>query len=159
MRNSKGQFVKGTESWLKGTKGLVSNPLKGLLMPEDWKIKLRKPKSSVVPFTEERRKKISDAQKKRIGPLNNHWKGGKSVKRSKVRRERLAINGGCHTNGEWELLKDQYNFTCPSCQTYGIALTKDHIIPVSKGGSDNISNIQPLCMKCNVHKHTKVIKY
>ena len=74
-------------------------------------------------------------------------------------RKRNAI--GNHNFGEWELLKKQYNFICPACsrQEPQIKLTEDHIVPLSKGGSDNIENIQPLCISCNVRKHTKIIKY
>jgi hypothetical protein len=78
-------------------------------------------------------------------------------KRNRIKR----ANGGSHTFSDWELLKKQYNHTCPCCRKSEpeIKLTEDHIIPVSKGGSDNIENIQPLCKKCNFKKHIKIIKY
>jgi len=72
---------------------------------------------------------------------------------------------GTHTYGEWELLKKQYGYTCPRCELSepfdqrSKWLTEDHIIPLSKGGSDLIENIQPLCLSCNIKKHTLIIKY
>ena len=75
--------------------------------------------------------------------------------------KRLRQEGAYHTFGEWELLKKQYNYTCPSCKQTEpkIMLTEDHIIPLSKGGSDVIENIQPLCRSCNSKKSAKTIKF
>ena len=58
---------------------------------------------------------------------------------------------GSHTLKEWEELKKNYNYRCVYCGKKK-KLTKDHIIPLSKGGSDYIRNIQPLCKSCNSKK-------
>ena len=33
-----------------------------------------------------------------------------------------------------------------------LLMTKDHIVPRSKGGKDTIENLQPMCVRCNVKK-------
>ena len=38
----------------------------------------------------------------------------------------------------------------------GTLITKDHIIPVSKGGKDHISNFQTMCEPCNAAKGNKL---
>ncbi len=95
------------------------------------------------------------------GVKHPHWKGGKenSLNLHHKYMAKKAGNGGFHTLGEWETLKAQYNWTCPSCrkQEPNIKLTRDHIIPISKGGSNNIENIQPLCRGCNSRKKDKLI--
>lgn len=70
-------------------------------------------------------------------------------------------NGGSHTDAEWEAVKAQYNHTCLCCgrSEPEIKLTRDHVLPITKGGTDNIDNIQPLCLSCNCSKNDKSTDY
>lgn len=68
---------------------------------------------------------------------------------------------GTHTQEEWDNLKRKYNFTCLSCYKTEpiIKLTRDHIIPLTKNGTDKINNLQPLCLRCNISKFTRIIDF
>ena len=84
-----------------------------------------------------------------------------------AKRRRVVLSGarGSHTSEQWEKLKLKFCHCCAICgkqepfmdQDY-LNLTEDHIKPISKGGSDYIRNIQPLCKRCNTTKHNKIIK-
>ena len=84
-------------------------------------------------------------------------------------RRRMKDNGGSHTNAEWLALLARTPI-CAGCRRswsdiplranrrYKNPWTKDHVIPVLHGGSDNISNIQPLCYQCNFAKAARIGK-
>lgn len=40
-----------------------------------------------------------------------------------------------------------------------VLMTKDHIVPHSKGGIDDISNYQTMCVRCNQKKGNDIEKY
>lgn len=47
------------------------------------------------------------------------------------------------------------NYTCCECgakKSDGVTLHVDHKIPVSKGGTDELDNLQTLCSDCNLNK-------
>ncbi|OJK06527.1 hypothetical protein BRY75_14200 [Acinetobacter baumannii] len=47
------------------------------------------------------------------------------------------------------------NFTCLYCESTS-DLTIDHIVPVSRGGGDEVENLQTLCRVCNARKGTNL---
>ena len=81
----------------------------------------------------------------------------------KHRRARALKAEGSFTKQEWEDLKKKYNYSCAICglsepfNQYRKWLTLDHIQPLSKGGTNYIMNIQPLCFVCNSVKKDKGI--
>ncbi len=85
----------------------------------------------------------------------------KSVAATNRHRALKLAAEGSHTEEEWNELKAFYNFKCLRCgmQEPEIKLTRDHVIPLTTGGSDSIDNIQPLCARCNSKKNHKHIDY
>jgi 5-methylcytosine-specific restriction endonuclease McrA len=75
-----------------------------------------------------------------------------------IRRTRKTKSGGSFTVAEWGVLCAHYGNICLRCTKHK-KLTADHVIPVSKGGTSNIDNIQPLCAQCNSAKGTKTTDY
>lgn len=71
---------------------------------------------------------------------------------------RTAKNSGTFTFQEWQSLCDKYSWKCLACGE-NRKLTIDHVIPLSRGGSNLIDNIQPLCQSCNSKKNTNTIDY
>ncbi|MBI2332163.1 MAG: HNH endonuclease [Chloroflexi bacterium] len=85
----------------------------------------------------------------------------KSVAASNRRRALKYASKVTHTEQEWQKLKARYNSTCLCCgkKEPEIKLTRDHVIPLTQGGSDSIDNVQPLCARCNSKKNNKHIDY
>jgi 5-methylcytosine-specific restriction endonuclease McrA len=77
---------------------------------------------------------------------------------NRIRRVRLNNVGGNFTAEQFEELCVKYGGKCLACGEIKL-LSPDHIIPISKGGGNDISNIQPLCSSCNGKKHAKTIDY
>ena len=50
------------------------------------------------------------------------------------------------------------NYTCQCCNTKK-DLTIDHIVPRSKGGSNDETNLQTLCKSCNLAKADSYVNY
>lgn len=85
----------------------------------------------------------------------------KSIAATNRRRALKLAAEGSHTEEEWQELKAFYDYKCLCCgkREPEIKLTRDHVVPLTQGGSDSIDNIQPLCARCNSSKTNKHIDY
>jgi len=85
------------------------------------------------------------------------------------RRARKLSSGGDYSPEEWLALKKLYKYRCLCCgksekqlKALGRKLVPDHVIPLSKGGSNSIDNLQPLCHGkggCNNKKNIRTTDY
>ena len=83
------------------------------------------------------------------------------VRHSKlIRYAREKGAEGKYTLYQWQAVVNYYcpNGKCLACGKLS-KMTRDHVIPLVKGGSNYITNIQPLCRICNSSKRDKTIDY
>ena len=78
-----------------------------------------------------------------------------------VRRAREVNANGFFDPAEFLSLVERLENKCPGCGIWFESkdFTIDHIVPLSKGGTNFIQNIQPLCMRCNVRKNARTINF
>lgn len=77
--------------------------------------------------------------------------------RNSIRGQRVLMTASLR-----ERIKERDNYTCQHCglsvkDEPNLLLEIDHIIPISKGGKTEESNLQTLCWKCNRHKGNKIL--
>lgn len=73
-------------------------------------------------------------------------------------RTRKIDADGSHTAEEWNNLKTYFGHRCAYClepESNKRRLARDHIVPLSAGGSDYIENIAPCCKSCNSVKNAR----
>lgn len=71
---------------------------------------------------------------------------------AEIRKQRLkeAKTRGTHTEEEWEEILQIFDYRCVRCGCRPEPRPcKDHIVPICQGGSDHMTNLQPLCRECN----------
>lgn len=101
------------------------------------------------------RKFVSEKRAVQAERAKAKWGGSdddaRDARRTRAQRLSDARAKGRHNEAQWESLLDATGRICVKCHDAG-PLVKDHIVPIYQGGSDAISNIQPLCVGCNSSK-------
>lgn len=117
-----------------------------------------------LPAVRQRSAEWRAANRDKDRAASKHWRNrNRSAYRAIQHRHRARMkgNGGSYTAGQWEALKAHYGYRCLCCGRIEpeIMLTVDHVVPIALGGSNDITNIQPLCLSCNCSKQDRTIDY
>ena len=78
---------------------------------------------------------------------------------SRKRRASRHASAGRFTAEEFRALCEGYGNRCLACGDTEASLEADHVVPLTRGGSDDIGNIQPLCGSCNRKKFVSIIDF
>jgi hypothetical protein len=78
--------------------------------------------------------------------------GGSRRARAQRRRvKRVAASGSDLTDAEWFAILDAWA-VCAYCGADGVALQRDCVLPISRGGRYTLDNVVPACRSCNASK-------
>lgn len=67
------------------------------------------------------------------------------------RTKRVAASGSDLTNDQWFRILEAWA-CCAYCGADGVALQKDCVLPISRGGRYTLDNVVPACASCNASK-------
>ena len=71
-------------------------------------------------------------------------------------KKREGINRAYWSSARWRKIRKKFLQEHPYCCKCGAKATEvDHIIPISKGGTDDKNNLQALCKSCHSRKTAK----
>jgi len=68
-------------------------------------------------------------------------------------------SSGSFTAEEFRVLCERDGNRCLACDDTGAVLQADHVVSLTRGGSDDIGNIQSLCGSCNRRKFVSIVDY
>jgi hypothetical protein len=118
-------------------------------------------------YCQENPEKVSEYQKRNRVKINarrrKHRENDPAYptenRASQARRRQKPDGGKVFTAAEFRALCEKTGNRCLCCGATDVRLTADHVLPLSRGGSNGIENIQPLCGSCNSAKGAKHIDY
>jgi 5-methylcytosine-specific restriction endonuclease McrA len=97
----------------------------------------------------------------KVQAIRKRWNERNPDKVAAQRQRRIDLEmeaGPILTPQQWNYLRWLADYRCLCCGAAG-RLCADHVVPLSRGGLNHISNRQPLCRACNSRKGTQIIDY
>lgn len=80
-----------------------------------------------------------------------NWERTSQLTRITKAKRRDRIAGARYQLRDWQAMCDWFGDACLCCHS-SAPITVDHVIPLARGGTNTIENLQPLCDKCNKSK-------
>lgn len=110
-----------------------------------------------TPEVKMRRRAYYEANKERLLACSSaRKKANPEAARRHNHKRRAALGGGGNLSvGIVAKLLALQRGRCANCRLVMSAPQIDHIVPVSRGGTNTDDNVQLLCRKCNCKKHAK----
>lgn len=116
---------------------------------------------------EERREKGREyarahTDQKREADKRRYWENLEASRnKERMKAHRRRVSGDVWTLEEENQLITDYGFRCVYCNKKKKRkdLTLDHVIPITKGGTNSIENLVPACCFCNLSKGNKSIVF
>lgn len=133
--------------WTNKTKAQYKKTKKGVESEKRWRLN---PEKKII---DERYRRTEHAKKLNLLRVKKNIQKSEYTQKERPRLMKLYRLTRQNKTGKyriWWLKKTALG--CARCGTKERKLTIDHIIPRIKGGSDEIKNLQVLCMKCNGEK-------
>lgn len=99
------------------------------------------------------------ANPERVKAWHKRCKAGRMAlirQENKNYRARRKGAVGAHSLRDVQRLFRRFGGSCFYCRTAS-ATTVDHVIPLSRGGSNSIGNIVPACLSCNSRKNARTV--
>lgn len=111
-----------------------------------------------LPWYEENRDRVRLASLEWASKNPDAARAARQMTRQRRRVREARLSEERITSSAWRKVLEHFNFRCGYClgnyKQCG-RLTVEHMLPISRGGDNNIENLIPACRRCNGEKGSK----